>query len=186
MVGKQGATEIAAVCVLVLLYCHQGWCSVLDKAPAGSSGASSNFGVVAPDKFPYPARLGYEAAAKYPHVLSNLFCYCGCDNVDGHFSLLDCFKSDHSVDCSVCQQEAILARQLSDRHGTLRQIQEKVEKAFARGYPFKQPSQSLADYRKKLRSQGIISGGEANKHLGRDNLNNGSAGHCCAAGVTEK
>ena len=88
---------------------------------------------------------------KVPDICAKLFCYCGCDLTDNHASLLDCFKGDHYVDCSICQDEAILALELKKQGKSLAEIQKAVDNRFLKQYHevFKEPSEALLKYRKQ-------------------------------------
>ncbi len=56
-------------------------------------------------------REAYSVAKEAPDVLAQQPCYCYCQR-QGHRSLLDCFGSLHATSCSICINEARLARQL--------------------------------------------------------------------------
>ena len=47
----------------------------------------------------FPGRdsiMAYTAAAQYPEVMDQVFCYCGCDQPpNNHKSLLSCFTDSH-------------------------------------------------------------------------------------------
>jgi hypothetical protein len=62
-----------------------------------------------PDEFAQdaPAFTAYALAAKVKLTLYQVPCYCPCDKLKGHTSLLDCFTSKHGAQCRICQQEAI-------------------------------------------------------------------------------
>ncbi|MGL1102582.1 PCYCGC motif-containing (lipo)protein, partial [Vibrio parahaemolyticus] len=77
-----------------------------------------------------------------------LFCYCGCDETDDHNSLLDCFTSDHGVDCDICQKEVLLALAMNQKGASVADIQKKIDMTFEKEYPFKEPSPRLVKYRK--------------------------------------
>lgn len=157
-----------------------------------SAAPSNNSGVVSPDNFQLPIRLGYSAAAKFPDIISKLFCYCGCDQANNHDSLLTCFRSDHGADCQICQEEAIVASQLASRSCSLKEIQAKIESSFGKKYPFKQPSAYLKKYREGLAAQGIpiavpsrLGGAGGSQSAGQ-----GASGHkpgaCCAESEGKK
>lgn len=59
------------------------------------------------------AREAYQAARDYPGVLAELPCFCGCMKHSGHTSNLDCFKDNHGSICSMCQDIALAARDLT-------------------------------------------------------------------------
>ena len=68
----------------------------------------------------------YHIAGKIPGVLAQQPCYCHCDKVFGHGSLLDCFASDHTAGCPICLKEAFLAYQLNKQGKTPSEIREGI------------------------------------------------------------
>jgi hypothetical protein len=105
--------------------------------------------VLRPESFFGRAKLGYEAAQKAPEICAKLFCYCGCDMTDNHSSLLDCFTSDHGVDCSICQEEAIIALKMKNEHKSLAEIQKAIDLKYTKDYEatFSKPTDALKNYR---------------------------------------
>jgi hypothetical protein len=105
--------------------------------------------VLRPESFFGKAKLGYEAAQKTPEICAKLFCYCGCDMTDNHNSLLDCFTSDHGVDCSICQEEAIIALKMKNEHKSLAEIQKVIDLKYTKDYEatFSKPTDALRNYR---------------------------------------
>ena len=89
-------------------------------------------------KPPYPATLDpkqfpdalnrnvYALAAKVRPVLYQQPCYCYCDRHAGHKSLLDCFVSTHGAECDICQKEAVLSYQLTQKGKTPAQIRAAI------------------------------------------------------------
>lgn len=89
-------------------------------------------------KPPYPATLDpkqfpdalnrnvYALAAKVRPVLYQQPCYCYCDRHAGHKSLLDCFVSTHGTECDICQKEAVLSYQLTQKGKTPAQIRAAI------------------------------------------------------------
>lgn len=89
-------------------------------------------------KPPYPATLDpkqfpdalnrnvYALAAKVKPVLYQQPCYCYCDRHAGHKSLLDCFASTHGSECDICQKEAVLSYQLTQKGKTPAQIRAAI------------------------------------------------------------
>lgn len=72
---------------------------------------------VGPEKVDDPAKYDdypriasvYRAAAENPQLLDGLYCYCNCAEHAGHYSLLECYSSDHAAKCDVCLSEAEMA-----------------------------------------------------------------------------
>lgn len=89
-------------------------------------------------KPPFPATLDpkqfpdalnrnvYALAAKIRPVLYQQPCYCYCDRHAGHKSLLDCFASTHGSECDICQKEAVLSYQLTQKGKTPAQIRAAI------------------------------------------------------------
>lgn len=104
--------------------------------------------VLDPNKFTGHAKSGYAAAQLCPEICAKLFCYCGCDLTDEHDSLLDCFTTDHGVDCRICQEEALIALKMKREGKTIEQIQQKIDLMFEKEYPFNdEPSAIIKKYR---------------------------------------
>jgi len=104
--------------------------------------------VLDPNKFFGHAKSGYAAAQLCPEICAKLFCYCGCDMTDDHDSLLDCFTTDHGVDCHICQEEALIALKMKREGKTMKQIQQAIDIMFEKEYPFDDPSAVIQKYRK--------------------------------------
>ena len=68
----------------------------------------------------------YALASKIKPVLYQQPCYCYCDRSVGHKSLLDCFASEHGSQCDICQKEAVLAYQLTQKGKTPAQIRAAI------------------------------------------------------------
>lgn len=105
--------------------------------------------VLDPNNYVGQVKAGYQAAKEIPDICAKLFCYCGCDMTDCHGSLLDCFTSDHGVDCHICQEEAILALKFHRKGKSLADIQKFIDKRYAKEYPFEVESATLLKYKKE-------------------------------------
>ena len=80
-----------------------------------------------PKKFPDALnRNVYALAAKIRPVLYQQPCYCYCDRHEGHKSLLDCFVGTHGAECDICQKEAVLSYQLTQKGKTPAQIRAAI------------------------------------------------------------
>jgi hypothetical protein len=53
-------------------------------------------------------RQAYQVAKEIPGVLAEQPCYCYCQR-QGHRGLLDCFRTEHASNCTMCIKEALLA-----------------------------------------------------------------------------
>ncbi len=105
--------------------------------------------VLDPNNYVGQVKAGYAAAKEIPEICAKLFCYCGCDLTDCHGSLLDCFTSDHGVDCHICQEESILALNFHRKGKSLAEIQKYIDKRYAKEYPFEVESPGLLKYKKE-------------------------------------
>jgi hypothetical protein len=122
---------------------------VASEAPGTSSAAKgkpAQAQVLAPDQFFGRAAVAYEAAQQIPDICAKLFCYCGCDMTDKHRSLLDCYTCDHSADCQICQDEALLALTMHKDGKSMIEIQRAVDQKFAKEYPFREKSPAFRQY----------------------------------------
>ena len=50
---------------------------------------------LSPALFVGKAAAAYQVAREIPETLARIYCYCGCDKLVGHRSLLYCFSDDH-------------------------------------------------------------------------------------------
>lgn len=132
--------------------------------------------VLNPEKYFGKAKLGYMAAQRCPEICAKLFCYCGCDVTDEHGSLLDCFTSDHGVDCYICQEEALVALQMKKEGKSLAEIQKVIDQSYEKQYPF-DATEILLKYRRerlwqpqteKPSSKGKAPGNKETKKSGAD------------------
>lgn len=101
--------------------------------------------VLDPNKYFGKAKIGYMAAQACPEICEKLFCYCGCDVTDEHDSLLDCFTTDHGVDCYICQEEAVIALKMKKEGKSLGEIQKAIDAKFEKMNPF-DPTDKLKKY----------------------------------------
>jgi Protein of unknown function with PCYCGC motif len=69
----------------------------------------------------------YRMAATVPAVLDGVYCYCRCSQHSGHYSLLDCFASDHAAGCDVCLSEAVIAYDMTAQGADLAAIRDRVD-----------------------------------------------------------
>lgn len=69
----------------------------------------------------------YQAAAENPQLLDGLYCYCNCAEHADHYSLLECFSSDHAAMCDVCLNEAKTALEMNRKGGDLEVIRTAID-----------------------------------------------------------
>ncbi|MBA3767989.1 MAG: hypothetical protein H0W99_13605 [Acidobacteria bacterium] len=86
-----------------------------------------------PERFFGSARQAYQVAKEIPQTLAQLPCYCYCDETIGHKSLHSCYETDHSSQCAVCVNEALLAYRLQKEQGlNPAQIRERIIAEFSK------------------------------------------------------
>jgi len=108
----------------------------MDMSGPADSGIPSYHSVALKPPFPatldpkqFPDALNrnvYALAAKVRPVLYQQPCYCYCDRHEGHKSLLDCFVGTHGSICDICQKEAVLSYQLTQKGKTPGQIRAAI------------------------------------------------------------
>jgi len=74
------------------------------------------------------AFVAYSIAAKIPTLLYQEPCYCPCDKMEGHQSLLDCYTSQHGVHCHICARGVIFTYEQARAGKSAVQIQAAMEK----------------------------------------------------------
>ena len=72
----------------------------------------------------------YEMAAEMPEMLDGVYCYCLCHDTFGHYSLLDCFMSDHGAGCDVCMDEAVLTYEMTRQGSSLDDVRREVDRRY--------------------------------------------------------
>lgn len=103
--------------------------------------------VLTSEKWIGQTKMAYIAAQRVPEIAEKVFCYCGCDYTDEHVSLLDCFTSDHGVDCNYCKGEVVMAYKMSKKGSSVADIQKAVDLNWGPKYPFfEQPSPAIKKY----------------------------------------
>jgi uncharacterized protein with PCYCGC motif len=145
MTGKYAAAAIALSLTIVsagLAQLRPAMPAQMDLAAAQMDMSGADLGVPSYHAYalkpPYPATLDpkqfpdtlnrnvYALAAKIKPVLYQQPCYCYCDRHAGHKSLLDCFASKHGSECDICQKEAVLSYQLTQKGKTPAQIRAAI------------------------------------------------------------
>lgn len=102
--------------------------ATLDPAPLRASSA---------------AFVTYTLAAKIKAVLYQEPCFCPCDKEEGHRSLLDCFKDNHSVWCPRCQAEVIFCYRMHVKGQNPEQIRDGLRKGEAWKFDLKKSIERL-------------------------------------------
>jgi hypothetical protein len=128
-VMRTGAlTGSAAVLLIALVATGVYRVRAAHSAPLSANGITLN-----PDQFEGTTLQAYTVAAQHPELLAQLHFYCGCEQHDGHKSLLDCFRSVHATTCDTCIGEAVTAGQLADNGMPVDQIREALRQRYAHG-----------------------------------------------------
>jgi len=70
---------------------------------------------LSPDQFTGKVRKAYQVAKEIPQTLTQLPCFCYCDNTFGHKSLHSCYEDEHSAGCATCMDSALLASELKQQ-----------------------------------------------------------------------
>lgn len=83
-----------------------------------------------PDQFTGDVRKAYLVARDHPELLAQLHCYCGCEQQDGHKSLLDCYRTNHAASCDICVGEAVTAAKLADEGMPVEQIRDALRQRY--------------------------------------------------------
>lgn len=74
----------------------------------------------------------YAMAAAIPNVLDGIYCNCACAEHADHYSLLDCFVTEHAARCDVCLSEAAVAFRMTQEQSTLDEIRVTIDRMYAR------------------------------------------------------
>lgn len=82
----------------------------------------------------------YQMASEIPGVMAQQPCYCNCDKVHGHTSLLDCYASDHTAGCAICVKETFLTFQLTKQGKRPSQIRKAIVRGDWQKIDINQPS----------------------------------------------
>jgi hypothetical protein len=121
-------TFVAAALVIVLAGVG-GW-AMRHETPMPSGQAMSGFmlDTVSPE-----VAAHYHFADAHPSMYEQVPCFCGCDQMLGHRSLLDCFvKPDgsgwepHASGCGVCIQESTMIQRMLARGIPPNQIRDTI------------------------------------------------------------
>ena len=130
--GSRIRTRLLAGGVVVLLVALVG-AGVYRVHAAHSAPLSGNGLTLNPDQFQGDTRQAYTVAQQHPELFAQMHCYCGCEQHDGHKSLLDCFHDRHGAACEICVGEAVTAGQLADNGMPVEQIRETLRQRYAHG-----------------------------------------------------
>jgi hypothetical protein len=103
------------------------------------------------------AFVAYSVAAKIPELLYQEPCYCPCNRIEGHESLLDCFTSDHGTTCQGCQIGVIFVYEQSKAGKKASEIREEMERGALWKIDFEQYVETHYDeYANKSGDKGTV------------------------------
>ncbi len=86
-----------------------------------------------PGQFQGDTKQAYLVAQQHPELLAQMHCYCGCEQHEGHKSLLDCFRTRHGAGCDTCVGEAVTAGKLADGGMPIDQIRDALRDRYSHG-----------------------------------------------------
>lgn len=121
---------IALVLIVALFATRRDAQGAQHPAPRSTASASSVVPASRYDGYPR-IKETYAEVAQVPEVVDGVYCYCHCEENMGHYSLLDCFSSDHAANCDVCLSEGALAYKMTKDGKTLNQVRHAVDQLYA-------------------------------------------------------
>lgn len=126
-----GGSTVAAILAIVAMAIFNQQAAAIHH-PAPRTAESRVTPVVPAARYSAYPRVAttYEAVAAVPDVIDGIFCYCMCAEHSGHYSLFDCFTSDHAARCDVCLSEATMAYQMTKDGKDLKTIRAEIDGRF--------------------------------------------------------
>jgi len=77
------------------------------------------------------ARVAFDEVRQIPEIVDGIRCQCGCDEIDGNYSLLSCYEKDGMARaCDICQGQGRLAFRLHKAGKSLDQIRSGIEERY--------------------------------------------------------
>jgi len=122
-IGSRRDYLLLAAGALIVVGLYAGYSKYMvaaDDSPRVGSGTLN------PALFAGDVREAYEVARQHPALLAQLHCYCGCDKVEGHRNLLDCFRDTHGGRCRICINEVLQAKRMAEEGSPLDQIRDAL------------------------------------------------------------
>ncbi len=138
MMIEQGVTRRGFLAVLPGLFLvaatGRGWAAdavgeVQRKHPTPRRGINASRVVAARDlDDDAEVRHAFELIREIPRVADGIRCHCGCDEMEGYYSLLSCFEKDGMAQhCEVCRGHAKTAHRLHRAGKSLAQIRAAID-----------------------------------------------------------
>ena len=80
----------------------------------------------------YPrARLAFDEVRQIPEIVDGIRCQCGCDEIEGNYSLLSCYeKNGMARACDICQGQGRLAFRLHKAGKSLDEIRAAIDERY--------------------------------------------------------
>src|SRR5688572_32972755 len=73
----------------------------------------------------------FNMVREIPQVVDGIYCYCGCDEMPDHYSLLSCYEGEAMAQgCVICQGEGRMVYDLHKKGKTLEQIRAAIDRNF--------------------------------------------------------
>ena len=73
----------------------------------------------------------FDSIRQIPEIADGIYCYCGCDEMPDHYSLLSCYEGDGMAQgCQICQGEGRMVFELHRKGRSLAQIREAIDRNF--------------------------------------------------------
>ena len=115
--NSTGAIVVATILVILVAVVA----GVYRMSSASGSGNAASI-TLDPNLFTGEVHQAYLVAQQHPELLAQLDCYCGCEQHEGHKSLLDCYRTNHATGCAICTGEAVIAGRLAESGTPVDQI----------------------------------------------------------------
>ena len=80
----------------------------------------------------YPrARVAFDEVRQIPGIVDGIRCQCGCDEIEGNYSLLSCYERDGMArSCEICQGQGRLAFRLHKAGKSLDDIRAAIDERY--------------------------------------------------------
>jgi len=73
----------------------------------------------------------FDQVREIPEVVDGIGCRCGCDDLEGYYSLLSCYEGTAMArHCEVCQAQARLVHRLHKQKKTLDEIRTAIDEKY--------------------------------------------------------
>ena len=77
------------------------------------------------------ARTAFDEVRQIPEIVDGIRCQCGCDEIEGNYSLLSCYEKDGMARaCDICQGQGRLAFRLHQAGKSLDEIRSAIDERY--------------------------------------------------------